>query len=94
MGIKDLFKICKNITVDFDLNKLRGETVVLDGNIYIHKSKYKCVFELSHNIETQIIIHEFMSYVKSLLGFGIKLMVVFDGNHAPIKKETHFKRQQ
>lgn len=93
MGIQGLLPLLKDIQEPIHLRDFAGKSVGVDGYVWLHKGAYGCAFELCMNIPTKKYINYCMRKVKSLQEAGIWPIIVFDGDHLPIKSNTEQDRK-
>lgn len=46
MGISGLLPLLKSIQTQVSLSELRGQTIAVDGYVWLHKGAYGCAVEL------------------------------------------------
>ena len=95
MGIKGLLSQLKPFTKsNVNIEDYRGQTIGVDGHIWLYRGAYNCAYEMANNIETMGYIKYFMKQINVLIQYGIKPYIVFDGCILPIKMNTEQKRDK
>ncbi|RKP21290.1 PIN domain-like protein [Rozella allomycis CSF55] len=92
MGITGLLGCFKSVINPYDLEKLKGCKVAIDGYSWLYKGSYSCAMDLCLNIDTRMHINYCVKKAKELVYFGIQPYFVFDGCSLPMKKRTEEKR--
>ncbi|MBT6514655.1 MAG: hypothetical protein HOK65_07780 [Crocinitomicaceae bacterium] len=105
MGVENLLKEVKkhnNIKEDTDINLFKNKTIGVDISIYINRALYSRnhAAEIARlytlNLNYYLYVTEYLK--KNLLPliqtFGMELILIFDGQRNPLKKETNEKRAQ
>jgi len=93
MGIKNLLKLLKAVTVKAKITNFSGKTAAIDASAWLYKGIYSCSWELATKVPT----HGYLSYplkmVDLLLKHSIKPILVFDGLTLPLKENVVSKRK-
>uniref|UniRef100_A0A1A9W9Z0 Exonuclease 1 n=1 Tax=Glossina brevipalpis TaxID=37001 RepID=A0A1A9W9Z0_9MUSC len=93
MGISGLIPFLEKASTPINVRKLSGSSVAVDSYCWLHKGVYTCAEKLIRSEETDLYLQYCLKYVDLLLGFDIKIVMVFDGRHLPAKAETEKKRR-
>lgn len=93
MGINGLLRNTKSVGEKKHLSSYRHKRVAIDGYSWIHKAVYKCSLDivLDHNIEG--IVSYFLNKMNYMKKLHIKIVLVFDGNELPLKRQTNQERK-
>ncbi|KAK3827423.1 MAG: PIN domain-like protein [Benniella sp.] len=92
MGIQGLLPLLKSIEKPVHLKDCSGQTLAVDGYVWLHKGAFACAQELCLGQPTQKYITYFMRRIELFKHFGIKPYVVFDGGYLPSKAATEQDR--
>ncbi|KAF0694687.1 Aste57867_14457 [Aphanomyces stellatus] len=93
MGISNLLPQLKSITVESKLQSFKGQTIAVDGYVWLHRGVYSCSQELCLGQESDRYVAYFMERVDFLLKCGIHPYIVFDGGFLPMKKLKEDERR-
>ncbi|TRM62242.1 PIN domain-like protein [Schizophyllum amplum] len=94
MGISGLLPALKSIQTTKKLSDFKGQTIAVDGYVWLHRGVYNCAVELATGQETHKYIDYFMHRVRMLRHNGVEPYIVFDGGPLPAKKGTEEDRRQ
>ncbi|KAL1695188.1 exodeoxyribonuclease 1 [Schizophyllum commune] len=94
MGITGLLPVLKSIQTTRKLSDFAGQTIAVDGYVWLHRGVYNCSVELATGKETHKYIDYFMHRVRMLRHNGVEPYIVFDGGPLPAKKGTENERRQ
>ncbi|XP_059611261.1 exonuclease 1 [Phlebotomus argentipes] len=94
MGITGLIPFLEKSSRPLNLQEIRGTTVAVDTYCLLHKGAYACADKLVRGEDTNIHIQYCLKYVKMLLKYRIKPIMVFDGRHLPAKAITEQRRRE
>lgn len=94
MGISGLLPFLKDATSNTNIKQFEGATVAVDTYCWIYRGAFGCAEELALGHQTDGHVKYVVKYVKKLLEWGIKPIMVFDGSCLPSKKETEAKRRE
>ncbi|KIY48791.1 PIN domain-like protein [Fistulina hepatica ATCC 64428] len=94
MGISGLLPALKSIQITKHLSEFAGETVAVDGYVWLHKAVYTCATELATGKETHRYVDYAMHRVRLLRHHGIEPYLVFDGGPLPAKQDTETERRK
>ncbi|KAI7824654.1 exonuclease [Gamsiella multidivaricata] len=92
MGIQGLLPLLKSIEKPVHLKDYAGQTLAVDGYVWLHKGAFSCAQELCLGQPTQKYITYFMRKIDMFKFFGVKPYVVFDGGYLPSKAATEQER--
>ncbi|EIN08557.1 PIN domain-like protein [Punctularia strigosozonata HHB-11173 SS5] len=92
MGISGLLPLLKSITRTKHLSEYSGQTVAVDGYVWLHRGTYACAVELANDKPTHKYVDYAMGRVRLLRHYGITPYLVFDGGPLPAKKRTEVER--
>ncbi|RKO99948.1 hypothetical protein CXG81DRAFT_1335, partial [Caulochytrium protostelioides] len=92
MGVTGLIPLLKPIQRPVHLDDLRGQTLGIDGYVWLHRGAYACAIELALDQPTTRYIDFFMKRIQQLLDHQITPYVVFDGGRLPMKAATDHQR--
>ncbi|KAL3317642.1 Rad2 nuclease [Cichlidogyrus casuarinus] len=94
MGIKGLLPFLKRCTVPINLKHLSGYVLAVDSYCWIHKGAFSCAAELGMGKNTDKYLNYVLTFVKMMLSFNIKPILVFDGNNLVAKRFTDGQRRE
>ena len=110
MGITGLLPVLKSIQTTRKLSDFAGQTIAVDGYVWLHRGVYNCSVELATGKETHKCVADtlftswsltsrryidyFMHRVRMLRHSGVEPYIVFDGGPLPAKKGTENERRQ
>ncbi|KAG0259207.1 Rad2 nuclease [Mortierella polycephala] len=92
MGIQGLLPLLKSIEKPVHLKDYAGQTLAIDGYVWLHKGAFACAQELCLGQVTQKYITYFMRKIDMFKFFGVKPYIVFDGGYLPSKASTEQDR--
>ncbi|KAF9188911.1 Rad2 nuclease [Haplosporangium sp. Z 767] len=92
MGIQGLLPLLKSIEKPVHLKDYAGQTLAVDGYVWLHKGAFACAQELCLGQVTQKYITYFMRKIDMFKFFGVKPYIVFDGGYLPSKASTEQDR--
>ncbi|KAF9997284.1 Rad2 nuclease [Modicella reniformis] len=92
MGIQGLLPLLKSIGKPVHLKDCAGQTLAVDGYVWLHKGAFACAQELCLGQATQKYVTYFMRKIDMFKFYGIKPYVVFDGGYLPSKAATEQDR--
>ncbi|KAI8600294.1 PIN domain-like protein [Dissophora ornata] len=92
MGIQGLLPLLKSIAKPVHLKDYAGQTLAVDGYVWLHKGAFACAQELCLGQPTQKYVTYFMRKIEMFKFFGVKPYVVFDGGNLPSKAVTEQDR--
>ncbi|KAF3449829.1 hypothetical protein FNV43_RR05908 [Rhamnella rubrinervis] len=92
MGIQGLLPLLKSVMVPIHIKDLDGCCVAVDTYSWLHKGALSCSKELCKGLPTVRHIDYCMHRVNLLRHYGIKPILVFDGDLLPMKSEQEKKR--
>ncbi|KAJ3257189.1 Rad2 nuclease [Boothiomyces macroporosus] len=84
MGIQGLLPLLKDIQKPINLDSLKGQSVGIDGYVWLHKGAFGCALEY---------VDYCMKKIDLLLSREIWPVVVFDGGYLPLKEKTEVARR-
>ena len=94
MGIQGLLPLLKPIHRQRHLSDLSGQTIAVDGYVWLHRGAYACAQELVLGKPTRRYVDFFMARVRLLRHHGIAPYLVFDGGPLPAKLGTENGREK
>ncbi|KAI0828680.1 PIN domain-like protein [Trametes gibbosa] len=94
MGISGLLPLLKDIQANKHLSEFRGQTLAVDGYVWLHRGSYGCAPELVTGKRTNKYVEYAMHRVRLLRHHGIQPYLVFDGGPLPAKQGTESERKQ
>jgi 5'-3' exonuclease len=92
MGISGLLPQLKSITTHVNVSKYAGQTMAVDGYVWLHRGVFTCCEELCLGKPTDKYIKYFINQVNLLRHHGVKPYIVFDGGPLPAKAGTEKER--
>ncbi|KAF9113701.1 Rad2 nuclease [Mortierella sp. AM989] len=92
MGIQGLLPLLKSIEKPVHLRDYAGQTLAVDGYVWLHKGAFACAQELCLDQATQKYVTYFMRKIDMFKFFNVKPYVVFDGGYLPSKAVTEQDR--
>ncbi|KAF8981340.1 Rad2 nuclease [Entomortierella lignicola] len=94
MGIQGLLPLLKSVEKPVHLKDYAGQTLAVDGYVWLHKGAFACAQELCLDQVTQKYVTYFMRKIEMFKFFGVKPYVVFDGGYLPSKAITEQDRHK
>ncbi|KAI9464763.1 hypothetical protein F5148DRAFT_1209497 [Russula earlei] len=94
MGIQGLLPFLKSIQNQRHLSELAGQTLAVDGYVWLHRGTYTCSTELATGRKTTKYVRYAMQRVRLLRYYGIRPYIVFDGGRLPAKRGTEEERSR
>ena len=94
MGISSLLPILKPAMKPVSMADYRGQRVGVDGNLWIHRGAYACALELHCGQNADAYVRYCTNMAQLLIGFGVRPVVIFDGNSLGAKAGTADKRRE
>ncbi|RPD69427.1 PIN domain-like protein [Lentinus tigrinus ALCF2SS1-7] len=94
MGISGLLPLLKDIQNSKHLSEFRGQTLAVDGYVWLHRGTYGCAAEVATGKPTSKYVEYAMHRVRLLRHYGIQPYLVFDGGPLPAKQGTEDGRKQ
>ncbi|KAH8553521.1 PIN domain-like protein [Umbelopsis sp. PMI_123] len=98
MGISGLIPILKSIHAKVHIREYSGQSIAVDGYVWLHRGVFSCAMELAMGKPTDKYVQYFMHYVRMLKFHKIDPVIVFDGGRLPSKRHTeedrHTKREE
>ncbi|KAI0754359.1 PIN domain-like protein [Daedaleopsis nitida] len=94
MGISGLLPLLKDIHNTKHLSDFRGQTLAVDGYVWLHRGTYGCAAEIATGRKTHKYVEYAMHRVRLLRHHGIEPYLVFDGGPLPAKQGTESERKQ
>ena len=95
MGINNLLRTLKSITLQKHLKEYKNKRVAIDGYCWLHKSIFTIGTSiLEEKIDITPCIYYFKRKIFKLLQYNITPIVVFDGAKIPIKKNEEERRRK
>lgn len=94
MGISGLLPLLKSIHVQKHLSEFSGQTLAVDGYVWLHRGAYACATELATGRSTRKYVDYAMQRVRLLRHYGIQPYLVFDGGPLPAKRGTENERRE
>ncbi|VDM95525.1 unnamed protein product [Thelazia callipaeda] len=94
MGIPNLLPFVKNACRQGNISELANQSVAVDVSCLLHRGLIGCADKVAQGHETDFYIHYVMKYVKALLANNCHVILVFDGQMLPAKKETNSSRRE
>lgn len=92
MGIKGFFSFFGSLLSPVNLNSLKNKTIGVDCFIWLHKAVY-CGLELATNKNGNKFVNYIINNIKHLRSFGIKLVIIFDGDKVGLKRREIIRRK-
>lgn len=93
MGIQGLLPLLKDIQAPIHVSALRGQTLGIDGYVWLHRGAYGCAEDLVHGRPTTKYVNYALHRIRMLRHHGISPYVVFDGDRLPSKQRTEDDRE-
>lgn len=94
MGIQGLLPFLKKVSRQANVKEFKGCTVAIDSYCWLHRGAFACAEKLAMGEKTDQYVHYCMKYVNSLLAFGLKPIMVFDGCRLPSKRNVEKARRE
>ncbi|KAL1925794.1 uncharacterized protein VTP21DRAFT_677 [Calcarisporiella thermophila] len=94
MGIQGLLPLFKSIQRPVHIKDYAGQTVAIDGYVWLHKGAFACAWDLAQNKPTTKFVDYCVHRLRMLIFNGVKPLVVFDGGALPSKLHTEKERKE
>ncbi|XP_012058070.1 PREDICTED: exonuclease 1 [Atta cephalotes] len=94
MGITGLLPFLEKSSRKTNIKEFSGGTVAIDSYCWLHKGAFSCAEKLMMGETTDAYVVYCMKYIKMLLRYKIKPILVFDGQRLPAKEQTEIKRRK
>ncbi|CAK5274848.1 unnamed protein product [Mycena citricolor] len=94
MGISGLLPALKSISETKHLSEFAGQTLAVDGYVWLHRGIFTCATELATGVDTHKYVDYAMHRVRLLRHHKIEPYLVFDGGPLPAKKGTEVDRHK
>ncbi|CAO1619862.1 unnamed protein product [Sympodiomycopsis kandeliae] len=98
MGIQGLLPLLKDIQKSTHISEFKGQTLGIDGYVWLHRGAYGCAEKLVKGENTTKYVNYALHRIRLLKHHGVKPYVVFDGDRLPSKSGTeqdrHARRQE
>lgn len=94
MGIQGLLPFLDKASSPIHLLQLKDSVIAIDAYCWLHKGAFGCAERLARGEETNGYVLYCQKYLNLLRTFGIKPIMVFDGQHLAAKKQTELKRRE
>ncbi|KAL4002922.1 hypothetical protein ACH3XW_5470 [Acanthocheilonema viteae] len=94
MGIHNLLPFVKNACRQGNISEFAHQSIAVDVSCLLHRGLIGCADKVAQGCETDFYIHYVSKYVKALLTIGCHVILVFDGQMLPAKKETNSSRRE
>ncbi|CAO1631102.1 unnamed protein product [Parajaminaea phylloscopi] len=94
MGIQGLLPLLKEIQDPIHVSRYRGQTLGIDGYVWLHRGAYGCAKALAKGEPTTKYINYALHRIRMLQHHGVTPYVVFDGDRLPSKAGTENDREQ
>uniref|UniRef100_A0A1I8EVM4 Exonuclease 1 n=1 Tax=Wuchereria bancrofti TaxID=6293 RepID=A0A1I8EVM4_WUCBA len=94
MGIHNLLPFVKNACRQGNISEFAHQSVAVDISCLLHRGLIGCADKVAQGCETDFYIRYVLKYVKALLAIGCHVILVFDGQMLPAKKETNSSRRE
>uniref|UniRef100_A0A1I7VKD7 Exonuclease 1 n=1 Tax=Loa loa TaxID=7209 RepID=A0A1I7VKD7_LOALO len=94
MGIHNLLPFVKNACRQGNINEFAHQSVAVDVSCLLHRGLIGCADKVAQGCETDFYIRYVLKYVRALLAIGCHIILVFDGQMLPAKKETNSSRRE
>jgi len=94
MGISGLIPFLKKASRVVNVADFKGATVAIDSYCWLHKGAFSCAEKLALGEKTDQYVYYCMKFVRMLLKYGLKPIMVFDGCRLPAKKHVEKERRE
>lgn len=99
MGVKGLLQQLAPImetheTASESLEPFRGSTLAIDLSAWLYRGAYSCALELALGLPCRGHINFVLSRLDLLQHYGVKALVVADGNRTTLKADTNAAREE
>ncbi|VIO91030.1 XPG I-region family protein [Brugia malayi] len=94
MGIHNLLPFVKKACRQGNISEFAHQSVAVDISCLLHRGLIGCADKVAQGCETDFYIRYVLKYVKALLAIGCHVILVFDGQMLPAKKETNNSRRE
>ncbi|VDO28607.1 unnamed protein product, partial [Onchocerca flexuosa] len=77
-----------------NINEFAHQSIAVDVSCLLHRGLIGCADKVAQGCETDFYIRYVLKYVRALLAVGCHVILVFDGQMLPAKKETNSSRRE
>lgn len=88
MGIKNLLRETRSVGVRRHISEYAGQTVGIDGYVWLHRAVYSAGVRMNDVHYLSKFVRYFETRVSEIIGFGLKVVLVFDGDKLLLKNRT------
>uniref|UniRef100_A0A915EHC3 Exonuclease 1 n=1 Tax=Ditylenchus dipsaci TaxID=166011 RepID=A0A915EHC3_9BILA len=93
MGITGLLPFVKRACREGNLLEFKGKTIAVDVSCLLHRGVFGCADQMAKGKETDFYVHYVKRHVNLLLKLECHVILVFDGQPLPAKKEMNDVRK-
>uniref|UniRef100_A0AC34FUM2 Exonuclease 1 n=1 Tax=Panagrolaimus sp. ES5 TaxID=591445 RepID=A0AC34FUM2_9BILA len=93
MGIKGLLSFVASASRTGDIAEFKGKTIAIDTSCLLHRSFTGCAIEVAEGKRSHMYVNFIRRYVDLLLNQDCHVILVFDGQPLPAKKNVNDKRK-
>ncbi|TBU11774.1 exonuclease [Hamiltosporidium tvaerminnensis] len=94
MGINGLLPLLKNHLQRKHISCFKNKRIGIDGHCWLYQIIPYIAEDLFYNVPNKRYVKAFLSKIKSILSHKIIPVVIFDGDHLPMKEHTLNIRQE
>uniref|UniRef100_A0A2K6WJ54 Exonuclease 1 n=1 Tax=Onchocerca volvulus TaxID=6282 RepID=A0A2K6WJ54_ONCVO len=94
MGIHNLLPFVKNACRQGNISEFAHQSIAVDVSCLLHRGLIGCADKVAQGCETDFYIRYVLKYVRALLAIDCHVILVFDGQMLPAKKETNSSRRE
>ncbi|KAI9168467.1 hypothetical protein H9P43_007839 [Blastocladiella emersonii ATCC 22665] len=94
MGITGLLPVLEPAVRKTHLSAFQGQTVGVDGHVWLHRGAYACAAELARGEPTSRFLNYARRRLALLQNLGVTPYVVLDGAPLPVKRGTNASRAE
>uniref|UniRef100_A0A0R3RJ64 Exonuclease 1 n=1 Tax=Elaeophora elaphi TaxID=1147741 RepID=A0A0R3RJ64_9BILA len=94
MGIHNLLPFVKKACRQGNISEFAQQSIAVDVSCLLHRGLIGCADKVVQGCETDFYIRYVLKYVRALLAIGCHIILVFDGQMLPAKKETNSSRRE
>ncbi|KAM3723844.1 Exonuclease [Dirofilaria immitis] len=94
MGIHNLLPFVKNACRQGNIREFAHQSIAIDVSCLLHRGLIGCADKIAQGCETDFYIRYVLKYIRALLAVDCHIILVFDGQMLPAKKETNSSRRE
>ncbi|VDN53851.1 unnamed protein product [Dracunculus medinensis] len=94
MGIQNLLPFVKKACRQGNIAEFRAQSIAVDISCFLHRALVGCASEVTLGYQTDFYIRYVTRFIKMLTDYGCHVILVFDGQPLPAKRNTNDSRRE